>query len=404
MSKKSLLRSPFTLYTSTLFHGRQSLRLLPPKWLHNNVVSSLGLSDPRPSSPLPASPHRSHPAPASHTSFAMDVILEVADTFAFDRLYAALLPLTKSPHTWSPLDLITPSPNSSWANMEQASIQNYKFEPASQYFHVEPSQYAYMSRWPRDSLIRQTISLYILTWLFGMAIYLIVASLSYVFIFDKSTMQHPKFLKNQVSKEIKHALTSIPTIAILTIPFFILEVRGYSKVYDSLPADSAWSMGGWYNLLQIPFFLLFTDCGIYLIHRGLHHPLVYKTLHKPHHKWIMPSPYASHAFHPVDGWSQSVPYHVFPFLFPLQKFIYIGLFAFVQIWTVFIHDGEFYADNPIINGAACHSIHHLEFLGNYGQFTTLFDRLGGTYRRPGKQMFVKKSAAAAIPAEEKKTL
>lgn len=318
----------------------------------------------------------------------MDVVLEVFDTFAFDRLYATLLPRMQSAYLWSPLDLIAPAPNGSWASHEQ--IQNYKFEPASQFFHVDPSKYAYMSQLPRDNAWRQAMSLYLITWLFGLVIYFGVAGLSYMFMFDKSTMKHPKFLKSQVSLEISQTMRSIPIMALLTVPFFLAEVRGYSKIYDSLPADSPWSLGGWYTLLQFPMFLLFTDCGIYWIHRGLHHPAVYKTLHKPHHKWVMPSPFASHAFHPLDGYAQSVPYHVFPFIFPLQKFAYIALFAFIQIWTVLIHDGEFYADNAIINGAACHSVHHLEFLGNYGQFTTLFDRLGGTYRKPGREMFAKK--------------
>lgn len=94
----------------------------------------------------------------------MDVVLEVFDTFAFDRLYANVLPLTQSSLTWSPLDLIAPPTNGSWASLEQAGIQNWKFEPASQYFHVEPSQYAYMSRWPRDNAWRQAVSLYLITW------------------------------------------------------------------------------------------------------------------------------------------------------------------------------------------------------------------------------------------------
>ena len=92
----------------------------------------------------------------------MDVVLEVADTFMFDRLFAAVAP--QSPHTWSPLDLVAPPTNGSWAGLEHAALSNWKFEPASQYFHVEPSQYAYMSRLPRDSALRQAISLYLITW------------------------------------------------------------------------------------------------------------------------------------------------------------------------------------------------------------------------------------------------
>jgi lathosterol oxidase len=166
-------------------------------------------------------------------------------------------------------------------------------------------------------------------------------------------MKHPKFLKNQISLEIAQAATALPVMAILTTPFFLAEVRGYSKLYDRTSEGP----GAWYNFFQIPFFLVFTDFWIYLIHRGLHHPSVYKTLHKSHHKWIMPTPYASHAFHPLDGFAQSVPYHVFPFLFPLQKFAYVALFVFINIWTIMIHDGEYVANSPVINGAACHTLH-----------------------------------------------
>ncbi len=198
----------------------------------------------------------------------------------------------------------------------------------------------------------------------------------------------------------------MPLIAIFTALFFVGEVRGYAKLYDA-PSDAPFPL---YNYLQIPFFVAFTDFFIYWIHRGLHHPKVYKALHKPHHKWIMPTPYASHAFHPLDGFAQSVPYHVFPFLFPLQKFAYIALFIFINVWTVFIRkrpasssvlsitnshivldDGEYVANSGFINGAACHTMHHLYFNYNYGQFTTLWDRLGGSYRQPNDELFNRQS-------------
>lgn len=172
--------------------------------------------------------------------------------------------------------------------------------------------------------------------LFGLVIYFVGATLSYVFIFDHATFMHPKYLKNQVRLEIRQTLISIPVMAIFTAPLFLGEVRGYAKLYD-LSSDAPFAL---YNVLQFPFFIMFTDFFIYWIHRGLHHPRVYKTLHKPHHKWIMPTPYASHAFHPLDGFAQSIPYHVYPYMFPLQKLSYIALFIFINIWTVFIR--EFY--------------------------------------------------------------
>jgi len=186
-----------------------------------------------------------------------------------------------------------------------------------------------------------------------------------------------------VSLEIASSNRAFPVMAIFTVPFFLAEVRGYSKLYDGSSAGP----GLWYDVLQFPFFLAFTDFFIYWIHRGLHHRAIYKSLHKSHHKWVVPTPFASHAFHPLDGFMQSIPYHVFPFLFPLQKYAYIALFAFVNIWTVMIHDGEYAHNNKIINGAACHTMHHLYFHFNYGQYSTLWDRLGGTYRKPNEELF-----------------
>lgn len=241
-----------------------------------------------------------------------------------------------------------------------------------------------LSIFARDAPVRQFVSLFLITWFFGIVLYFFFSTLSYILIFDHRTFEHPKYLKNQIRLEMGVAVASLPQMAIITAVCFLAEVRGYSKLYRSVD-EYGWG----YLVLQLPLFLLFTDSLIYLIHRGLHSKLLYKRLHKPHHKWIMPTPYASHAFHPLDGFLQSLPYHVFPFIFPLHRYAYIALFSFVNIWTILIHDGEYLSNDPIINGAACHSLHHLKFSCNYGQFTTLFDRLGGSYVPPNPELFDK---------------
>ncbi|MCJ1472826.1 c-5 sterol desaturase [Lambiella insularis] len=308
----------------------------------------------------------------------MDIVLEIFDTFLFDRLYASLLP-GSSLHFKTAV--VQNAATSTYSSMRELPT------PASQLFTLEPSNFAYMSAWPRDNIWRQTLSLYLITWLFGAVLYFAFAGLSYLFVFDHATFTHPKYLKNQVRLEIVQSMKAMPGMVMLTLPFFVAEIRGYAKLYD-MPADAPFPL---YNLLQFPFFILFTDCFVYWIHRTLHHPRLYKVLHKAHHKWIMPTPFSSHAFHPADGFAQSIPYHVFPFLFPLQKVAYIALFITINIWTITIHDGEYVANSPIINGAACHTMHHLYFNYNYGQFTTLWDRLGGSYRRPNDELFSRES-------------
>lgn len=106
-------------------------------------------------------------------------------------------------------------------------------------------------------------------------------------------------------------------MGVLTCILFLLEVRGYSRLYDSVQ-DSKYGMytlvdakcaqmlfvnsivfqfnifnfgsgvilTGWWTIAgSVIAFLMFTDCLIYFIHRGLHHKLVYKHFHKYHHLW-----------------------------------------------------------------------------------------------------------------------
>ncbi|CAF0909936.1 unnamed protein product, partial [Adineta steineri] len=191
--------------------------------------------------------------------------------------------------------------------------------------------------WPEDDLTRQIISLTVLVNVHAVLLYFFLGCFSYFFLFDKKQMEHPLFLKNQIRQEIKVSVQNIPFISIPTIAIFLFEIRGYSKLYDS----SQRSYGIIPFLKEFTSFLFFTDMLIYFIHRGLHHRLVYKHLHKLHHRWIVPTPFASHAFYWLDGFLQSVPYHLYVFLFPLHKISYLLFFVFVNFWTVSIHDGNY---------------------------------------------------------------
>lgn len=248
--------------------------------------------------------------------------------------------------------------------------------------HFLLTPYIYPSSLPEDNPLRQIISLFLVTNVGGFFLYFLAATLSYVFVFDKRLLKHPLILQDQIRREIIYTCKSIPLMSIPTICIFFFEVRGYSKLYDNVGDAKL----GWFGILfSIVTFILFTDMCIYWIHRVLHHRSIYKYIHKPHHKWKVPTPYASHALHPVDGFVQSCPYHIYAFLFPLPKFIYLGLFVFVNFWTVSIHDGGCRVPDvfkPLINGSAHHIDHHLFDSFNYGQFFTLWDRIGKTFRHP----------------------
>ncbi|XP_019402602.1 PREDICTED: lathosterol oxidase [Crocodylus porosus] len=251
---------------------------------------------------------------------------------------------------------------------------------AADYYFFTP--YAYPATWPEDEPFRQITSLLLVTNLGALVLYFLFATLSYYFIFDHNLKKHPHFLENQVQREIKATVQSLPWISLPTVALFFAEVRGYSKLYGNIE-DSPY---GWSGVILSMFsFIFFTDMCIYWIHRFLHHKLIYKRIHKPHHLWKIATPFASHAFHPVDGFMQSIPYHIYPFLFPLHKVTYLVLYIFVNVWSISIHDGAYLVPDVlkhVINGSAHHTDHHIYFDYNYGQYFTFWDKIGGSYKSP----------------------
>ncbi|KAF7795949.1 hypothetical protein EIP86_007118 [Pleurotus ostreatoroseus] len=331
----------------------------------------------------------------------MDLILDYADRYALDSVWAALVPVSAFADSFNrtlldasaaalnassrPILLADPAA-STWSHI----VSHFPHPPLpADLLSPAVATLPAVSAWPRDYWPRQFLSLAAITLLGIHLLYFIFAYLSYRFIFNHDMMKHPKFLKDQVRLEIISSLKAFPLMTLLTLPFFMLEVKGYSKMYNDV------NEYGWgYLIFSIFLFLVFTDYCIYWIHRWEHHPICYKWLHKPHHKWLVPSPFASHAFHPLDGYAQSLPYHIFPFIFPLHQKLFLGLF-------IFIHDSDMITGHPletVINGPAHHTLHHLYFTVNYGQYFTLADRLGKSYRQPeaalDPMLDVKKAQAA----------
>ena len=108
----------------------------------------------------------------------MDVVLEVFDTFLFDRVYANLLPIHPSVSSFDPISTVAASWHSYLDSTNASSYSssyaatghgafvpsNWQFQPASQFFSVQPTEFAYLSRWDRDNICRQAASFFFLTW------------------------------------------------------------------------------------------------------------------------------------------------------------------------------------------------------------------------------------------------
>ena len=191
----------------------------------------------------------------------MDVALEILDPLVFDKAYAYFNPAKIAPLNGS---------------AHSASIGYGDFASG-----LSDASASHGSAWARDNIVRQCISILIITQIGATSLYWIFSALSYYFIFDRRLEYHPRFLKNQIRQEIISSMNAVPFINILTLPFFLAEVRGKSMLYTDV-SDFGWS----WLLISTVLFMVWNDFMIYWIHRLEHHPSIYKYIHKPHHKWI----------------------------------------------------------------------------------------------------------------------
>jgi lathosterol oxidase len=67
----------------------------------------------------------------------------------------------------------------------------------------------------------------------------------------------------------------------------------------------------------------------------------------------------------------------------------MGLFAAVQIWTIYIHDSDMISDQWLerfLNTPAHHTLHHMHFTVNYGQYFTWCDTFFDSHRAPRPEL------------------
>jgi sterol desaturase/sphingolipid hydroxylase (fatty acid hydroxylase superfamily) len=137
---------------------------------------------------------------------------------------------------------------------------------------------------------------------------------------------------------------------------------------------------------SIPAIILIHDLYFYVIHRMMHHPLLFSTFHREHHRSHNPSPWAAYSFSLPEAVIQGVYVPLYALLIPVP-FVTPFVFMFFQIaLNVMGHCGfEIYPSWMVTNrytgwmtGVTHHDIHHATSTSNYAVYFRIWDRVFGT--------------------------
>ena len=204
-----------------------------------------------------------------------------------------------------------------------------------------------------------------------------------------------------IRNQICLAQSSLFIYVMLPVLSDYLMEEGYTQAYYSL-AD----VGGFFPYLAMTLvYFVLVEISIYWMHRTLHtNKFCYKYIHSVHHQYNKPetlTPWASIAFHPLDGILQASPYVFWLHFVPCHYFTHVGMVFGTAIWATYIHDAMDGNVEPIMSNKY-HTIHHTHYHYNYGQIFIFCDRFWGTLRVPQEKTGVTRWAKKQKLMKQKK--
>jgi lathosterol oxidase len=218
--------------------------------------------------------------------------------------------------------------------------------------------------------------------------YLVTAALFYLifYVWYPGKWQQRKLIKKsykpgQLRKEIGWSTITASLFAVIGAFTVLLWQNGYTKIYTSVKPY------GWlYFPVSLAIALLIQETYYYWVHRWMHHPTVFRLVHKVHHDSNTTSPFTSFSFHPLEGLLQAIVLPCILLILPLHPVVILVNLLIMTFSSVINHlNIELYprrfhhhALGRWLIGASHHALHHKQFRFNFGLYFTFWDKLGRT--------------------------
>jgi Delta7-sterol 5-desaturase len=202
------------------------------------------------------------------------------------------------------------------------------------------------------------------------------------------------YKQDQLRKEVTWStITALIFSVAGSLTLFIWQ-SGWTKVYLDIS-----EYGWWYLPVSLLLSMFLHETYYYWVHRWMHHPKIFRVVHKVHHDSNITSPFTAFSFHPIEGLLQAVVLPVTIMLIPLHPGVILLQLTIMTFSSVINHlDIEVYPkgfENHFIGkwiiGATHHSLHHKQFRYNYGLYFTFWDKIKKTESPFFKTLFKEKT-------------
>jgi Delta7-sterol 5-desaturase len=237
--------------------------------------------------------------------------------------------------------------------------------------------------------------------------YLIVASIAFLvfWVWKWEALAHRRIQKRRPSnkalrREVLYSMSTAVIFATVGLATFHLAQAGVLHMYGRVD-DYGWPW--WFASIAIA--IVIHDAYFYWTHRAMHHPWLFKRVHRVHHLSTSPSPWAAYAFAPAEALISALVFPIILLVVPMHQLAGFAFLIYMIVMNVIGHLGiELYPRgwaNSRWTGwyttSTHHNLHHRDFTGNYGLYFTLWDKIMRTEHPEYQQTF------AAVASAERAT-
>ncbi|MGV6848382.1 MAG: sterol desaturase family protein [Marinibacterium sp.] len=206
----------------------------------------------------------------------------------------------------------------------------------------------------------------------------------------------------QIRREIATSLRTIAIFAAVGTGISLAELGGLVAIYMRIP-----DLGIAWFLASIVLIIVAQDAWFYWAHRAMHHPWLFRRLHRVHHLSHAPTAFTSYSFNGSEALIHAAFLPAFVALVPMHPAALLVFVVHMMLRNAIGHCGvELFParrdGRPLFGWLASvthHDLHHAQAGYNLGLYFTWWDRWMGTEHPRYLQEFARvtqsKDAAAA---------
>jgi len=233
--------------------------------------------------------------------------------------------------------------------------------------------------------ITQEMALHVFA--FDMGRYTIAAALvaALVWLLKRTPWRTRQIQKREAtSSDIRREVTaSLRTVLVYVfVSMFVIWGVRHGVLHE---VEASSGLAG--NLGLLAAIVVAHDAYFYWSHRAMHHPRLFKTFHRFHHRTITPTPWAAYSFALPEAFVMALFMPLWLFFVPTPGIVIFTFLIVMILRNCMGHAGlelhaRGWASHPVlkwISTTTHHDLHHAgSFNHNFGFYFTWWDKLMGT--------------------------